>query len=169
MYYLLHDSPTRWEDYLQRHPDAKLPMQLCSTRWLEDVPVAQQAIAIWQYVSDYVQAVSRGPKKAIPTNKSFQTVLEGTNNPLVQWSRFGLQTLQPQTWWYGHSVSPKANGTWLWDPGFTQAVGEGKEGIGTTDQGIWGDEPKFLVNCYQENFGEVTHPCNLSSFAASSL
>ena len=83
MYYLLHDSPARREDYLQKHPDAKLPMQFCSTQWLENVPVAQRAITIWPYVSDYVQAVSRGPKKAIPTIKSFQTVLEGTKDPLV--------------------------------------------------------------------------------------
>ena len=45
MYYLFHDSPARSEDYLKIE-GAKMPMKFCSTRWLEDAPVAERAIEI---------------------------------------------------------------------------------------------------------------------------
>ena len=51
LYNCFNDSPARREDYLAAcGGNAKFGLQFCSTRWLEDVPVAERAINIWPCV-----------------------------------------------------------------------------------------------------------------------
>ena len=58
-------------------------LQFCSTRWVEDVIVAERAVEIWPNVVKYVNETLKKPKKCIPTVASFTTVHEYTKDPLV--------------------------------------------------------------------------------------
>ena len=82
LYYLFHDSPARSEDYLKIE-GAKMPMRFCSTRWLEDAPVAERAIEIWPKVVKYIKEIEAGPKSKIPKIASFSTLRSATKNPLM--------------------------------------------------------------------------------------
>ncbi|XP_071482987.1 uncharacterized protein, partial [Diadema antillarum] len=80
LYYLFSDSPARREDYQKITGDHTMPLKFCKTRWLENLPVAERAINIWESVCMYVKAVEE-KKIPHPKNKSFETVLKCTRIP----------------------------------------------------------------------------------------
>ncbi|XP_030847404.1 uncharacterized protein LOC115926629 [Strongylocentrotus purpuratus] len=78
LYYLFSDSPARREDYQKITGDHTMPLKFCKTRWLENLPVAERAISIWESVCAYVKAVEE-KKIPHPKNKSFETVSKCTH------------------------------------------------------------------------------------------
>lgn len=79
-----NDSPARREDYLTANGgDAKFGLKFCSTRWLEDVPVAERAICIWPCVQKYVAATLKLSKSKRPTCQSYINLCEYVDDPLV--------------------------------------------------------------------------------------
>ena len=80
-----NDSPARREDYLTANDggDAKFGLKFCSTRWLEDVPVAEPAICIWPCVQKYVAATLKLSKSKRPTCQTYINLCEYVEDPLV--------------------------------------------------------------------------------------
>lgn len=83
IWYLFHDSPARRDDFQSITKSNVFGLQFCSTRWVEDVPVAERAIAIWPNIVKYVNETLKKTKKNIPTVASFITVRDFTRDPLV--------------------------------------------------------------------------------------
>jgi len=78
LYYLFNDSPARRDDYTRLTSSTTFPRKFCAHRWLENGPVAERAIEIWDHVKKYVTDV-----KKKPDSKSFATVKEHVNDPLA--------------------------------------------------------------------------------------
>ena len=60
----------------------KFPLQICATRWLEDVAVAERAILIWPDIQVFIAQICAGPKSKIPKSHSF-TSLQGVTRDLL--------------------------------------------------------------------------------------
>lgn len=73
LYFLFNDAPARREDFQTVTGAADMPLKFCKTRWLENVPVAERALALWDNILKYVKAVEE-KKIPNPKNKSFETV-----------------------------------------------------------------------------------------------
>ncbi|GBL88251.1 hypothetical protein AVEN_22110-1 [Araneus ventricosus] len=81
LYYLFKDCPARREDFLNSSVQKKLPLKFCSHRWLENAPVAERAILVWDDVISYTNKVQSGKHSKV-TCKSYFTVLEATRDCL---------------------------------------------------------------------------------------
>lgn len=62
LYYLFHDSPARREDYTKITSSTKFPLKFCAHRWLENGPVAERAIQIWENVKKYATNIKVKPE-----------------------------------------------------------------------------------------------------------
>jgi hypothetical protein len=82
MYYCLHDSPARREDFTDVTGSSSMPLKFCATRWIEDVPVAERAIQIWPNIVKYVEHISARPKSKVPKIQSFKTLQASIRDPL---------------------------------------------------------------------------------------
>lgn len=56
LYYLFKDAPARREDFISISGSPLMPLKFVSYRWLENVPVCQRALMLWDNVADYVKA-----------------------------------------------------------------------------------------------------------------
>ncbi len=74
LHYLFDHSPARCEDYQTITKSSTFPLPFCVTRWVEDVPVAKQAIQIWSHITKYVKETEKKPKKDIPKISSYEKV-----------------------------------------------------------------------------------------------
>ena len=52
-----------------------MPLKFVGHRWLENAPVSQRALMLWNNVADYVQATEDG-RVNMPKNKSYEVVKE---------------------------------------------------------------------------------------------
>lgn len=73
LFYLFQDSPARREDFMKITNCSALPLKFCGHRWLENIPAAERAIAIWPAILEYIISAKNG-KIVEPTCKSFKTV-----------------------------------------------------------------------------------------------
>ena len=71
LWYLFSDSPAKRKDYMKVSTMKKLPLQFCTTRWLEDIAVAKRAIIIRPDSKVYITLIYAGSKSKIPKNQSF--------------------------------------------------------------------------------------------------
>jgi hypothetical protein len=83
LWYLFCDSPARREDFTTVTGSTTFPLQFCSTRWIEDAPVAERAVEIWKDVCTYIESVEKKPKYKRPNSTSYIAVLRATNDPLT--------------------------------------------------------------------------------------
>ena len=83
LYNLFHDAPARAEDFVNITGSTQFPRKFCSTRWLEDAPVAERAIMIWPNIVKYVNETLKGPKGKVPKIQSFNTVQASTQDPFI--------------------------------------------------------------------------------------
>ena len=84
LWYLFANSPARQEDYTAITDSKEFPLQFCSTRWVEDVPVAERAIDIWPNICKYLDSVCSRPKlKLTSSSSSFAQVVKATNDVLT--------------------------------------------------------------------------------------
>ena len=58
LWYVFENSPARREDYETISGCVMFPLRFCSTRCLEDIPVAERAIEIWPGIVKYVRKIS---------------------------------------------------------------------------------------------------------------
>ena len=67
LYYLFEDAPARREDLVTISGSPLMPLKFVSPRCVENVPVCQRALMIWDNLADYVKATEDGcvnrPKK----------------------------------------------------------------------------------------------------------
>ena len=84
MFKFLHNSPARRAEYLRVSKDGLWPEKFCVTRWVENEPVANRAIEIWD---DYVKLIkvflSKCPSSQPKDNKSDENLKECHTNPLI--------------------------------------------------------------------------------------
>ncbi|CAL4148044.1 unnamed protein product [Meganyctiphanes norvegica] len=84
IYYCFSDSPARRDDYLAANgSNAQFALQFCSTRWIEDVPVAERAIKIWPNIKKYVSTVEKLCKSKQPKCQSWTNLKEYTKDELI--------------------------------------------------------------------------------------
>ena len=60
-----------------------MPLKFCNHRWLENVPVCERALQIWDRIEPFVKAVKEKSIKN-PANKSFATMKEATEDKLIK-------------------------------------------------------------------------------------
>lgn len=73
LYYLFKDSPARREDYVTLTGSSKMPLKFCSHRWLENVPVCERAVELFNNIDKYVKSVNE-KKIPNPGNKSYEVI-----------------------------------------------------------------------------------------------
>ena len=73
---ILDESPARRDIYLRESPSGKLPLKFCTTRWIEDKPVADRALEIWPSICSTVKYWQSLPASKRPKNKSYNTLVE---------------------------------------------------------------------------------------------
>ena len=72
LHYLFKDTPARREDFREHTGSDVFPLKFCNHRWLENGPVAQRVLKIWDTIKCYVEKVSQ---KVIPNpGTSYDTV-----------------------------------------------------------------------------------------------
>lgn len=81
VYWLFHDSPARYEDFLTATGCRKPMLKFCKHRWVENVNVAERGLELWPHVKHYVEIVGRG-ELPNPEVKSFQEVKNLCADPL---------------------------------------------------------------------------------------
>ena len=80
LYYLFKDAPARREDFVTMSGSTLMPLKFVSHRWLENVPVCQRALMLWNNVAEYVKATKDGRVNR-PKNKSYEVVKECLKDP----------------------------------------------------------------------------------------
>ena len=83
LYRLFKDAPARREDYTKITGSLLMPQKFCGHRWLENIPVCERALQLWENIEAFVKAVKE-KTIANPGNKSYATLKEATNDPLIK-------------------------------------------------------------------------------------
>ena len=83
LYYLFKDSPARREDFFKVSGGTRLPLKFVNHRWLENEPVCERALQIWEDILKFVKA---SQSKQIPTPgcKSYELVVEAAKDKLIK-------------------------------------------------------------------------------------
>ena len=83
-YEVFKDLPSRRADYIYfaDNKDAKLPLKYCSTRWVENVSVAERIVEIIPYLQSYVAGMAN--KRNEPDSKSYNTMKTMLKDPLLK-------------------------------------------------------------------------------------
>ena len=82
-YQILHGSPARRDDYISIARSTKFPLAFCSTRWVEDKPVADRDLEIWPNIVKTVKCCTSLPKSKQPKGKSLGIVSKAVNDVLT--------------------------------------------------------------------------------------
>jgi len=82
LHYLFHETPARREDFTKLTKSSIFPLPFCGHRWIENLPVVERAIEIWENIVKYVEAVDT---KKLPKSQtaSFDTVAVAKKDPLI--------------------------------------------------------------------------------------
>ena len=80
-YQILNDSPAGRDDYISITKSTKFPLAFCSTRWVEDKPVADRLLEIWPNMKT-VKYWTSLPKSKQPKCKSFVIVSKAVDDVL---------------------------------------------------------------------------------------
>ena len=83
-FHLLHDSPTRREDFEVVTSSNKYPLFLCTTRCDESKEVADRLLEIWINMQDIIKFWNKFPKYKQPSCKSFDNVKKAVTDPLSE-------------------------------------------------------------------------------------
>ena len=60
LYYLFKDAPARRENFVTISASTLMTLKFVSHRWLENIPVCQRVLMLWDSVADYVKATEDG-------------------------------------------------------------------------------------------------------------
>ena len=80
LYYLFKDAPARKEDLQTTTGSTLMPLKFVSHRWLENVPVCERALKLWDNIVAYVKAAEAG-KVNQPKNKSYEVIKDCLKDP----------------------------------------------------------------------------------------
>ena len=80
--WLFKDSPACREDYTSAIGSTSFPLDFCRHRWLENVPVVEQALEIIPFLVQYVPVAKSG-EVTEHKNKSFENVQQSVEDPLL--------------------------------------------------------------------------------------
>ena len=84
MFKFLKDAPARRAGYMRRSLTGLYPEKFCSTRWVENEPVADRAIKIWGDVVTLIKAFqAKVPSKRPKDNISYNNLVKYHTNPLI--------------------------------------------------------------------------------------
>ena len=83
-YLILHDSSASRDDYISITKSTKFRLAFCSTRWVEEKPVADKLLEIWPNIVKTVKYWTSLPKSKQPKCKSFDIVSKAVNDVLTQ-------------------------------------------------------------------------------------
>ena len=83
LYYLFKDLAAKREDFFKVPGGTRLPLKFVNHRWLENEPVCERALQIWEDILNFVKA-SRSKQITTPGCKSYETVLEATKDKLIK-------------------------------------------------------------------------------------
>ena len=84
LYKISDESPAGCDAYLGEGTSELFPMKFCSTRWIEDQPVAAQVLEVWSFIASTAKhwlhlSKSKRPKN----NKSFDALVEHRQDLLI--------------------------------------------------------------------------------------
>ena len=82
-YNLFHDLLAKRADYLAVTECENFPSCFCATRWMEDQKVAERLCSIWENIKKMTKYWEALPKSKRPKCKSYNTVVEGTQDELT--------------------------------------------------------------------------------------
>ena len=82
-YQILHDTPTRRDDYTSITVSETFPLSFCATRWIEDRAVADRLIELWDNITKIIAYWEKLPKSKQPSSKSFFNVCKAVKDPLT--------------------------------------------------------------------------------------
>ena len=82
MYILFNETPARREDYVKATGSNVFPVKFCYHRWLENVPVAERTLMIWQHSKKYVSCVEKKTCQN-PRTASFDTIKAACSDVLT--------------------------------------------------------------------------------------
>ena len=71
------------DDYISITKSTKFPLAFCSTKWVEDKPVADRLLEIWPDIVKTIKYWTLLPKSKQPKCKSFYIVSEAVNDVLT--------------------------------------------------------------------------------------
>lgn len=80
LHYLFKDAPARKEDLFTTTGSRLMPLKFVSHRWLENVPVCERALKLWDNIAAYVKAAEAG-KVNKPKNKSYEVIKDCLKDP----------------------------------------------------------------------------------------
>lgn len=80
--YLFHNSPARREDYAEVTGKDIFPLNFVPCRWVENVPVLERAVEIWNVVGSYIEA-AENKAVTLPKCTSFENLQHFRQDPLL--------------------------------------------------------------------------------------
>lgn len=80
--WLFKDSPACCEDYTSVTGSNSFPLNFCTHRWLENVPVVERALEMIPFVVQHITTAKSG-KVTEPKNKSFGNDQQSVKGPLL--------------------------------------------------------------------------------------
>ena len=80
LYYLFKDAPARKENLFATTGSTLMPLKFASHRWLENVPVCERALKLWDNIAAYVKAAEAG-KVNKPKNKFYEVIKDCLKDP----------------------------------------------------------------------------------------
>jgi hypothetical protein len=121
LWWLLHDTPARREDFKKiiKDVNVRFPLKLCAHRWAENVNVIRRALDIWPAIEKYVKHVQEPHNAKIkPSSASYKRIEKAIHNPLRCRLQFAL-SLALQL----HPFQTKFQSDWPLVPLLPEAVG----------------------------------------------
>ncbi|CAN8023246.1 unnamed protein product [Ixodes persulcatus] len=82
LFSLFHDAPARREDFIRETGSSVFPLPFVSHRWIENVPVLERALAPWEHLKQYTEAVS-GRRLPVPKCRAYENVSAFLNDQLA--------------------------------------------------------------------------------------
>ncbi|XP_022247681.1 uncharacterized protein LOC111086980 [Limulus polyphemus] len=83
LYYLFKDSPAKTEDFELLTKSSRLPLKFVNCRWLENIPVAERALEVWDNIVRFVGA-AEAKKSDQPTSTSHAIIKESAGDKLIK-------------------------------------------------------------------------------------
>lgn len=82
LFSLFHDAPARREDFVRETGNSVFPLPFVSHRWIENVPVLERALATWEQLKRYTEAVS-GRRLPVTKCRAYENVCAFLNDQLA--------------------------------------------------------------------------------------
>ena len=77
---IFKDAPAGREDFVTISGSPLMPLKFVCHRWLENIPLCQRMLMLWDNVADYVKATEDGRVNR-PKSKSYEVVKECPKDP----------------------------------------------------------------------------------------